>query len=58
VLKYRLMKTASSEEEFRKEMAAFFERLANRRDRPSADNAPKREATATLPEVSRRSPGR
>ncbi|HJT77380.1 MAG TPA: alpha/beta hydrolase domain-containing protein, partial [Gemmataceae bacterium] len=45
VLKYRLMKTAASEEEFRKEMAAFFVSLANRRDRPSADNAPKREAT-------------
>ncbi len=44
VLKYRLMKTAASEAEFRKEMAAFFASLANRRDRPSANNAPKREA--------------
>jgi acetyl esterase/lipase len=44
VLKYRLMKTAASEEEFRKEMAAFFASLAKRPDRPSADNAPKRAA--------------
>jgi acetyl esterase/lipase len=44
VLKYRLMKTAASEEEFRREMAAFFASLANRRNRPGADDAPKRES--------------
>jgi putative heme-binding domain-containing protein len=40
VLKYRLVETAASEEEFRKEMAAFFARIASRRDRPAAAVAP------------------
>jgi putative heme-binding domain-containing protein len=34
VLKYRLMETPASPEDFRKEMAAFFKGLANRKDRP------------------------
>jgi acetyl esterase/lipase len=38
VLKYRVMETPASEEEFRKEMAAFLGRLANRRGRPAADD--------------------
>jgi hypothetical protein len=37
VLKYRLVETPASEEEFRKEMAAFLRGLTERRDRPAAD---------------------
>ncbi len=43
VLKYRLMETPASEEESRKEMAAFFGALANRRERTAGDDAPKPE---------------
>lgn len=38
VLKYRLMETPASEADFRKEMAAFFARLATRRDREPGDD--------------------
>jgi hypothetical protein len=38
VLKYRVMETPASEESFRKEMAAFFGRLANRKERTDADD--------------------
>lgn len=34
VLKYRLVKTAAAEEDFRKEMALFFQSLANRKETP------------------------
>jgi acetyl esterase/lipase len=44
VLKYRVMETAASEEAFRKEMAAFFGRLANRKERTVADDASKPDA--------------
>lgn len=45
VLRYRLVETAASEEEFRKEMAAFFAGLASRRERPAAPDATKRQAS-------------
>jgi putative heme-binding domain-containing protein len=41
VLKYRLMKTAESEKEFRKEMAAFFGALTKLKDRAGAPGARK-----------------
>jgi acetyl esterase/lipase len=41
VLKYRVMETPASEEAFRKEMAAFFGSLANRKERTAADDASK-----------------
>jgi acetyl esterase/lipase len=44
VLKYRLMETPASEEEFRKEMAAFMGRMANRGERPASREAAKAEA--------------
>jgi acetyl esterase/lipase len=45
VLKYRLLETPASEEEFRKEMAAFFKRLASRREPAVGDETAKREAS-------------
>ena len=43
VLKYRLLETPASEDQFRKEMAAFFGALASRRERTAAGDAPKPE---------------
>jgi acetyl esterase/lipase len=56
VLKYRLMETPSSEEKFRKEMAAFMGRMAGRGDRPTARDAAKAEAPKAQEEVGEGSP--
>jgi acetyl esterase/lipase/type 1 glutamine amidotransferase len=44
VLRYRVLETPASDEDFRKEMAAFFRGMADRRERPAAGEAEKREA--------------
>src|SRR5262249_34067970 len=57
VLKYRLMKTAATEEEVRQEMAGFFAGLANPGNRPGAEQALKGESAkdqARPSEASRR----
>lgn len=48
VLKYRVMETAATEEEFRKEMAAFFARLARPKDKSPEEVGSKGDASKDL----------